>query len=517
MLLLMPTPGRGELQRGKTVEYLYSIYIIAILMLLLGASIFVHELGHYIAARWLGFVVEVFSIGFGPAMWHRKYNGIMYKIGWIPFGGYVALPQLDPTGMSLIQGTPEQGSEKTDKPVESSAPEKKYPVMAPWKRIVVSFAGAVGNIILAVIIAWIVYLVGMPAGPSERSAVVGYVVNGCKAYEQGLRTGDQILSVNGSPVKNWRSFAMEAGLHNEVTMKIKSASDGSEKVFTVQTEKGILGEQTLAGVRGLGLCNILSVSSGMSAEKAGLKGGDTILEFAGSPVYSMDHFVELVNEYKDQAMPIKVSRPVDGKLVICSMKVTPVYDSETKKVRIGITFNQAAVDLDTVVKPLPSEQLREHAALIFRFLKAIVTPAQAKAAASNVGGPVAIMISYWYIVKTSLMLAIWFTGLLNVNLAILNLLPIPVLDGGHMMFSLWEIVTRRPVSPKIVNALVNFFAALLLCFFVYITFKDFDRLTPARKVIKIVVDRMHGGNTAVTNASVNAVQPAGGVGAGSGK
>jgi len=104
------------------VEGINSIYIGPILIFLLGMTIFVHEFGHYIAARWLGFVVEVFSIGFGPAIWKRKYNGVVYKIGWIPFGGYVALPQLDPTGMSTIQ-TGADDQKKDDQKKDGEEPE----------------------------------------------------------------------------------------------------------------------------------------------------------------------------------------------------------------------------------------------------------------------------------------------------------------------------------------------------------------------------------------------------------
>jgi len=472
------------------IENISAIYVIPILLLLLGVTIFIHELGHYLLARWLGFVVEVFSVGFGPAIWKKKYNGIVYKIGWIPIGGYVAIPQLDPTGMALIQGSGEgeAGEEKKD---AAGAPVLKYPPMAPWKKIVVAFAGGVGNMVLAVIIAWAVYLIGMPAGPSERSAMVGHVDRDSKAYAQGLRTGDDILEVNGTAVKNWRSFAMEAALHPQVVMRVRSA-DSTEKTITIPTERGMLGEQTVVGVRGLGLCSILQVQPGMSAEKAGLKAGDVIVGFGDGAVYSMEHFVELINQHSNESSPIKVMRIVNGKRALVSTKVTPMYDEETSKVRIGIMWNLAAVEADTIVKPLPSEQLKEHATAIFRFLKAIMTPKQAKAAATNVGGPVAIMISYWYIVKASIMLAIWFTGLLNVNLAILNLLPIPVLDGGHIMFSLWEWVARKPASPKLVNALVNVFVVLIMGFLVFITFRDMDRLTPARRFFKYVAGKFHG-------------------------
>ena len=489
-----------------SIEGISSIYVAPILLLLLGMTIFVHEFGHYIAARWLGLVVEVFSIGFGPAIWRKKISGIIYQIGWIPFGGFVALPQLDPTGMSLIQDGGET-DQKNAEEKDNKEPVMKYPSVAPWKKIIVAISGALGNIILAVIIAWVVYLVGMPAGPAERSPVVGYVDKDCKAYELGMRTGDEIMQVNNVAIKSWRDFVMEAALHSEITIKYRS-TDRSEKMMEIHTEKGMFGEQTVKGVRGLGLCGVLKVESGMSADKAGIKGGDVIVGFAGGPVFSMEHFVELINGYRDKDAPIKVIRIIGGKRTEKEMMVRPLYDKDTGRVRIGITWNLVAVDADTVVHPFPSEQLRDHTMAIFKFLKAIVTPKQAKAAAGGVGGPVAIMISYWYIVKASLMLAIWFTGFLNINLAILNLLPIPVLDGGHVMFALWEVVTRRPASPKVVNVLVNIFVVLFITFAVFISVRDMDRLTPARKFFKGIVGKEKS-VAANTNSVTIVTQPMG--------
>ena len=147
-----------------------TLWILPILVLLFGVTIFIHELGHYLTARWLGLVVEVFSIGFGPSVWEKKVKGIRYKIGCIPFGGYVALPQLDPSGMSHIQGG-EGEEEGTPLPKE-----------APWRKMIVSVAGAVGNMLLAVLIAWLVFWIGIPAGPSERSSVVGFVAPDSVAY-----------------------------------------------------------------------------------------------------------------------------------------------------------------------------------------------------------------------------------------------------------------------------------------------------------------------------------------------
>jgi regulator of sigma E protease len=443
------------------------IITIAIVAILFGMTIFVHELGHYLAARWCGFVVETFSIGFGPALWKRKINGIVYKIGCIPFGGYVAIPQLDPTGMALIQGSNESENGK-DSP--QSTPTETPPVtlqaMPPWKRIVVAAAGAVGNMIFALILAWVVYIVGKPATPAEESALVGYVSTNSGAYASGLRMGDEIQTVNGEKIENWTDFLMACSRYKTVTVTLKRG--GSDMTLTMP------GEESLFKMDGKSLCMILAVDAGMSADRAGLKRGDIITGLDGQTIISRAQLIALVTERKGRPVPITFKR---NDTTMTGL-VTPDYDESTKLVRIGVQFNPNEVDFDRIVHPAPMSQIKSHSLAIFRTLQALTTPSQAKATSKQVGGPLAILISYYFIVKASFMVAIFFTCFLNVNLAILNIMPIPVLDGGHIVFSLIEMIFRRPVHPKVVTISTNIFASLLIGLFVILTYRDALRFTP---------------------------------------
>ncbi len=453
--------------------WLHNAWFAILLLAFFGFSIFVHELGHYLVARWCGMKIEVFSIGFGPSIWQIRRNGILYKIGIFPIGGYVALPQLDPTGMSALQG-------------ETEGPDagKPLPSITPWKKILVSLAGAAGNVLFAIVLAWLVYLIGMPAGPAERSSTVGYVDIASPAHAAGLRVGDTITAVSGKTTRTWTEVRMEAAFHEAVELTVRGR-DGQSRVIALETGPGVFGEQHIPGVDGPSLCLVRRVQPGLTADQAGLKADDLIVRFAGEDIYSRAHLIQLVNLHEDRTVPVEVRRQEGGgdpRLVRLSM--TPRRDAELDMVRIGIEFNLAAVEHDTVVRPKPMTQLRSHAGAIFRFLGALGTPKQAKAASNAVGGPVAIIVSYWYIVTTSPMLAIWFTGFLNINLAILNLLPIPVLDGGHICFSLAEMVRRKPVHPRLVNALVNAFAMLLIGLILMLSVRDVDRFTPLGRVIR---------------------------------
>lgn len=446
---------------------LITLYTIAVVALLFGITVFVHELGHFLVARWCGLVVDVFSIGFGPALWQKKHKGVTYKIGCVPFGGYVALPQLDPSGTALVQGSTTETAPAADK-----EPPRQLPPISPWKRIAVSAAGAVGNIILAVILAWAVWIIGKPATPAEKSATVGYVAPDSLAWQAGLRIGDEVLTVNRESVKSWIDFLMACSRYASVDLLIRRHTGNA--TIRIATEKGMFGEQTLRGVDGRSLCMVLSTEPGMSAERAGLQRGDIITDFDGTTIISRAQLIALVGERKGKASPIKVRRNNE----IVSAMVTPDYDRKTDQVRIGVQFNVTDVEFDEIVHPTPWSQIKAHSSAIFRSLAALTTPGQAGPTARAIGGPVAILINYYYIVRVSLMVAVFFTAFLNVNLAILNLLPIPVLDGGHILFALWEVVTRRPAHAKVVSVVTNAFAVLLIAVFVYLTGRDLLRFTP---------------------------------------
>jgi RIP metalloprotease RseP len=140
--------------------------------------------------------------------------------------------------------------------------------------------------------------------------------------------------------------------------------------------------------------------------------------------------------------------------------------------------------------------LRHHSSAIFRFLGSLVTPKKARKAAGMVGGPVAIVTYYIGMIKASVMLAVWFTGFLNMNLAIINLLPLPVLDGGHIVFSLWEAAARRPMHARVVNALVNAFAVLIIGVFVLLSLRDLDRHTPMGRLVRGIIEHVRGAKSA---------------------
>lgn len=443
------------------------VAFVVLMVVLFGVSVFVHELGHFLVARALGMEATVFSIGMGKALWSRQVGRTRWQIGWLPLGGYVALPQMDPN--SFLEGDAEEG--------EGGA---RLADVAPWKKILVAVAGAAGNIVFAFLLGVVVWVAGKPSSPEELNGVVGFVEPGSAAEAAGLQVGDQIMGVGGKKVGNWVEIITEVALSDgepavlDVMRFIVNGgeSEGEKLVVTVPLEKSSLGNWMLPGVAGMDMCNVAAVGAGSGAEAAGLRPGDQIVEYDGQQVFSRAHLSSMVEAKGTNEAEIVVLR--GGERVTATVRAA--YDEELKRHLIGVVFNTVAdLDYAVLVHPTPWRQIADHAGSIWQFLRALVTPRTAKSAAGAVGGPVSIFVMLYLMIKSSFVLALWFTGFLNVNLAIINLLPLPVLDGGHVLLNLWAWVTRRPVPAAVVNVLVNAFAILLIALFLFLTYRDSKR------------------------------------------
>lgn len=436
------------------------IYIVIMMFFLFGITIFVHEWGHFIVAKRCGLVIQVFSIGMGPALWKKEIGGIVYKIGAFPIGGYVSLPQLDPAGMEKVQGG-------------SGADAEELPEISPGKKIAVAVAGPLFNIVFALLLAVIVAVTPNERMTDERGVYIASVEAGSAAYAAGLRGGDEIRAVNGNPVSSWYATRVESllgsGEEQSVELTVFNAADGERQV-KVAVNHPDDSEILINGVEQAAPCQVMEVIKGSPAERAGLQPKDLLISIDGKMLVGTSHLIELVQEMGDREVMLDINRGGEE----LQLPIRPERASEDDSVKIGIYFG-GAYSLPWSMSGNPVQQIKSDASSIFRLLRALTTKGEARQAASGLGGPIAIFTMIWISLKMSLITAIGLTRFININLAVLNLLPLPVLDGGHICFALWEGTTRRKVHPKVVGTLVNIFAILLISAMIYLSWRDVDR------------------------------------------
>lgn len=455
------------------IKILLIILGIIAVVFFFGLTIFIHEFGHFIAGKLLGLKAPIFSIGFGPSLLKKKIGDTEFRISLIPLGGYVSLPELDPTGMELIQG---DGDQKTE--------ELKPAIW--WKRIIVAFAGPLGNIILAVVLAFIISACPRYSNIPEQvrfassGYVVGYVDEESAAAEAGIRPGDIIHEVNGRKVVDYNDFVQEVhlgSLDGYATVCLSNLYDSAEACLRVPVEMPE-GQKyySIEGIKQAANLVIGSVMTNSPAAMAGFKEKDYLVECDGVRLLSSEQLSSCINN-TDGEIDATVFR--DGEFI--DLKVTPEYNEKEQRKIIGISYGYA-VDFvrpwDRYRKPI--DQLKGDAGSIFRILDSLFTPktkGEASRTASALGGPISIFTVMWFNIASGFVSFLAFIRFLNINLAILNLLPIPILDGGHIIFALWRGIFGRELPAKVITIVCNLFATLLICFFVFVSCNDVLNLT----------------------------------------
>ncbi len=432
---------------------LTTIYVIAAVLVSFGAAIFIHEFGHFWVARRLGMKVEEFAVGMGPRAYSWKRDGIEYSLRWIPAGGFVKLPQ-------MITSEALEGQSATE-----------VPPAPPSHKILVAFAGPFMNVVFAFAIATAIYFIGLPI--PVNPAIIGYVDPNSAEARLGIQEGDRIVAVNGTPVKTWQDVNLNTIVARTSVMPVTIEHNGKEQTYFLKatTDNGL----------GLKLLNldprdhpqVVEVSSGSPAEKAGLKTGDRIISFAGVPIASRDQLIDLIRKCGGQASVMRVER--DG--IKVALNITPNPDPTTKAGRIGVALGVDSTQVYMVQRPGPTPwaQVSDVLDKTFATIGALVHSRETGVGAKDLSGPVGILSILAAQVKTDYRLALSFLVLLNINLAIINLLPIPVLDGGHILMAIIEKIWRRPLSLKFVEYTTTVFAMLLISLMLYITFFDIKR------------------------------------------
>ena len=430
---------------GRFILILFEVVLIFNLMIV------VHEYGHFLAARWRGLKIEKFQIWFGKAILKKEINGVQWGLGTIPLGGFVALPQMAP--MDAIEGRADDGDEA-------------LPKISPLDKIIVAFAGPLFSFGLAFCFAVLVWGLGKPETALSATTTIGYVEAGGPADEAGLLEGDRVISIDGANIRHFSSpvdsVIERVMFSRDETMDWVVERDGQELSFTVGYVKKPLNGSKRAPIRTVGVGPLepaivgAFLDGGTPAQSAGFKTGDIIKSVDGNPVFSYGHFGKLVRGSGGE-LAVEIMRGKEAvSLKLVPEKPTfdkPLEDGQKPEFMAGII--QRAPDDLTLTKPGPKPmvQLQDSLTMMYRMIGGLFS-SKSDISPTHMSSAVGIGNIYYKMLsdpKYGWLMAIWFSVLLNVNLAVLNMLPFPVLDGGHITIALMEAVRRRPVNVRILE------------------------------------------------------------------
>jgi regulator of sigma E protease len=435
------------------------------LIIVLGVLVFVHEAGHFIAAKWAGIYVHRFSLGLGAPIkaLTRKRGETEYTISWLPLGGYVKMASKEEEATSSAL----EGGKATD-PVP---PDRVFEAKPVWKRMIVILAGVTMNALFA----WMVftYLAAKNGEAILATTQVGRVVAEslpATASDLGrLEPGDRITAINGVPVNSWND--VERLLQSAPGDDLRIRVDGRPSEFIARAsaddlESRLAISQLIYPYRPAVLDTIVA---GTPAASAGFASGDTILSIDGTPIVQWYDMVGLIEPAAGRELTVELAGPSGRRAIKVTPRseAVPAGDSTRQVGRIGVgpklDVRYRDYSFGEAVKA-GTDQTIAASTLIVRSLKGMI---KGLISPRTLGGPVAIGQMAGQSLRLGVDPFLAFMALISVNLAVLNLLPIPVLDGGQFIFLLAEGVTRRPLSLKLRERLTAVGLVLIVLLMVF--------------------------------------------------
>ena len=423
-------------------------------LLVVGVIIFVHELGHYLAARLFRIKVKVFSIGIGARLWGFERGGTEYRVAMVPLGGYVAFSGIDPANPTGDAGD--------------------FIAKPRWQRMVVLLAGPAANVVLSIVLIAVVLTTGTElAGPRDLSAEIGAVAPDSAAAEAGLRAGDLIVRLDDEEMSGWREVSNIVLTSPDRRLEVDFERDG-ETLSTVLVPRRIpryeLGD---AGMYASLLPRVRDVLEGTPAERAGLRYGDTLYSVDGHPVSDADDFRRLVEPRAGEEVSVEIGRG-DERLVV---QLAPADEGGVGRVGIAIShFSYRRLGpVDAVIESarINWDTTTEIFGFLGRLVQRRVDPRAALA------GPIEIGRISGQAARRSFSDLVFLIALISLNICILNLLPIPILDGGQLVILMLESVLRRDLSVAVKNRFTQLGLVVIVGIMMFALYFDLVKNLPA--------------------------------------
>ena len=445
-------------------------------IIVLGILITVHEYGHFWVARKCGVKVEKFSIGFGKAIWRKVgQDGTEYVVAMIPLGGFVKM--LD----ERVEDVP------------ADMLNQAFNRKTVWQRIAIVAAGPLANFAFAIVALYAMYLIGVP---SIKPVIDSTKVNSPAAVIQ-LSEPQQIIAISGQDVRNWEevNLALVGHIGNDsvdVTLAPLSRMDGIDdkgKTYQLDTREWRFDPEKESPITALGLgifrpgINpvIAAISENSAAQIAGLMIGDTILSINQQPYKDWNSFVDVVQTSANKPLSVDIERA--GELL--QIEVVPQAQTNDNGDTIGIIGisptaaqwpENMRFDLEYGMIDSVSAAVDKTWQLVVVSFKMIGKLFTGDVSVKNLSGPISIAQGAGASANYGLVYFLGFIALISVNLGIINLMPLPVLDGGHLLYYFIEVITGKPVPEKVQEIGFRFGAALLLMLMSVALFNDFARL-----------------------------------------
>ncbi len=443
--------------------------IIAIAML--AVLIVVHELGHFLAAKYFNVYVERFSVGFGKRLVGKRIGETDYCVCAIPLGGYVSMYGEDSSKL-------EDSGEEFNVP-KADLVGRSFADKPAFARAIIIAAGPIANILFTALVFSSLFMSGFPAYDS----IVGNVTKGSPAYAAGMVEGEKIIQINDKPVQSWNDVALivseNAGkplyftMENDERLVVTPATTKSQNAFGETIDVGTIGADVYVPPV------IGSLSPDFPADKAGLKAGDKILSLDTIPMDTWSDSAAYIRARAGQNVAVSVER--NGEVITTS--ITPQENTITNpdgtEVTVGligispmqgnITINYSFVE---AIK-LGIDKTIEYTELIIVGVGKLITGSVNR---DTIGGPIMIVQLAADSASSGLVMLLTFMAVISLNLAIFNLLPVPVLDGGHLLIIAVESITRRKLSEKIVGGFQRAGFALLMLLMVFAFYNDLSRI-----------------------------------------